>query len=366
MIRNRKRSIFASLLTAIFLTIASQALALSIGTMNIEYFDVSGKKAYSPSDCANLAKTITFSGADILALQEIKGNAAMRYFVTKFLPKWKYAGNDTGGRQDLYFLWNSENLKLLDGPFAYGANASFRFEGKSYKLNDRPNLVATFLDKEKNRQFTLVNVHLKSQSTRGKKNQDQAERYNEAKRNAQIDGINKLVSTLKGPVFILGDYNTDTPTGCSFPLLALGKGRYSYDNSKSNLDYIGFANVKRAPSWVLYEVESAIAARSTKRTQHPDHDMVVLSIDGEKPSQTVIGLEEIPAPLLIAPQKGAITAATIVSKADTHPTTVYITKTGEKYHTAGCSYPGKDKIPISLSEAKAKGYTPCSKCHPTD
>jgi hypothetical protein len=94
--------------------------------------------------------------------------------------------------------------------------------------------------------------------------------------------------------------------------------------------------------------------------------MVVLSVDGEKPSQTVIGLEGIPAPRLIAPQKEAITAATIVSKADTHPTTVYITKTGEKYHGVGCSYLGKDKIPISLSEAKAKGYTPCSKCHPTD
>ena len=44
--------------------------------------------------------------------------------------------------------------------------------------------------------------------------------------------------------------------------------------------------------------------------------------------------------------------------------TVYITKTGKKYHTASCRYLGKSKIPISLKDAKAKGYTPCSVCKP--
>lgn len=45
-------------------------------------------------------------------------------------------------------------------------------------------------------------------------------------------------------------------------------------------------------------------------------------------------------------------------------TIVYITKTGKKYHTSGCSSLRKSKIPITLAEAKAKGHTPCSKCHP--
>jgi competence protein ComEC len=44
--------------------------------------------------------------------------------------------------------------------------------------------------------------------------------------------------------------------------------------------------------------------------------------------------------------------------------TVYTTKTGSKYHADGCSSLSKSKIPISLSDAKAKGLTPCSKCHP--
>ena len=43
---------------------------------------------------------------------------------------------------------------------------------------------------------------------------------------------------------------------------------------------------------------------------------------------------------------------------------VYVTKTGEKYHSDGCQYLSRSRIPISLEDAKASGYTPCSKCHP--
>ena len=44
--------------------------------------------------------------------------------------------------------------------------------------------------------------------------------------------------------------------------------------------------------------------------------------------------------------------------------TVYITDTGEKYHASGCQYLKKSKHAISLSDAKNRGYTPCSKCRP--
>ncbi|MCF4151793.1 endonuclease/exonuclease/phosphatase family protein [Dethiosulfovibrio sp. F2B] len=345
---------------ASILLLATPSFALSIGTFNIEYFNVSGKKAYSPTDCAALAKTIRGSGADVLALQEIEGNTTMRYFVTKFMPGWAYAGNDTGGRQDLYFLWNKKVIKLLDGPHVYGANASFRFEGKSYKLNDRPNLVATFLDTWDNTRFTLVNVHLKSQSTRGKDDKATAQRYNDTKRRTQIEGINKLVSSLKGPVFVLGDYNTDSPTGTAFPLVGLHSGHYSYDNRKSNLDYIGYMGIQKTGSWKLYEVESSIASRSTRRSQYPDHDIVVLSLDGDGPHAVSGG---IAAPQVVK-QKKVIASDSPNDSGASGDTIVYITKTGKKYHADGCSYLKKSKIPITLKEAKAKGYTPCSKCHP--
>lgn len=42
---------------------------------------------------------------------------------------------------------------------------------------------------------------------------------------------------------------------------------------------------------------------------------------------------------------------------------VYRTKTGTKYHMSGCSYL-KSKIETTVSEAKAMGLEPCSRCNP--
>ena len=41
---------------------------------------------------------------------------------------------------------------------------------------------------------------------------------------------------------------------------------------------------------------------------------------------------------------------------------VYVTRTGEKYHTNGCRYLAKSKFARALALAKQQGYTPCSRC----
>jgi micrococcal nuclease len=52
------------------------------------------------------------------------------------------------------------------------------------------------------------------------------------------------------------------------------------------------------------------------------------------------------------------------SPADSPAATVYVTKTGAKYHTADCTSLSKSKTPISLADAVASGYEPCSLCDP--
>jgi high-affinity K+ transport system ATPase subunit B len=44
-------------------------------------------------------------------------------------------------------------------------------------------------------------------------------------------------------------------------------------------------------------------------------------------------------------------------------TTVYVTKTGSKYHTSSCRYLNKSKIAMTLTEAK-RAYEACSVCKP--
>jgi micrococcal nuclease len=43
---------------------------------------------------------------------------------------------------------------------------------------------------------------------------------------------------------------------------------------------------------------------------------------------------------------------------------VYITRTGTRFHRAGCRYLQYSAIPITRSEAIARGYTPCKICRP--
>ena len=49
---------------------------------------------------------------------------------------------------------------------------------------------------------------------------------------------------------------------------------------------------------------------------------------------------------------------------DPQTVTVYVTKTGKKYHRDGCRSLSRSKIPMTLKDAKAKGYTPCLVCRP--
>lgn len=61
-------------------------------------------------------------------------------------------------------------------------------------------------------------------------------------------------------------------------------------------------------------------------------------------------------------QADAAAAAQAQQQSQQNEQTVYITDTGEKYHRDGCQYLRKSKHAISLSDAEARGYTPCSRC----
>ena len=47
-------------------------------------------------------------------------------------------------------------------------------------------------------------------------------------------------------------------------------------------------------------------------------------------------------------------------------TTVYVTKTGKKYHRGDCEWLYSSRIPVTLKEAKARGYGACKVCNPPE
>jgi competence protein ComEC len=72
-----------------------------------------------------------------------------------------------------------------------------------------------------------------------------------------------------------------------------------------------------------------------------------------------------PAAVSAAPSSNIIVAPVPApSQSSNQGVTVYGTATGAKYHAEGCRYLSKSKVPMSLSDAKAKGLTACSVCGP--
>ena len=62
------------------------------------------------------------------------------------------------------------------------------------------------------------------------------------------------------------------------------------------------------------------------------------------------------------PSVTAQTARHVHPAVQTRDCTVYITRTGHRYHRAGCSYLRRGAMQSTRSEAIKRGYTPCKRC----
>lgn len=101
-------------------------------------------------------------------------------------------------------------------------------------------------------------------------------------------------------------------------------------------------------------IEAPVAPTSDKTDES---EMVITYPDGEEPEPITI-------------QNGRIVPASEVTSTYEAPAyeapqtiTVYVTRTGKKYHSAGCRYLRKSCIPMDLEDAQYS-YSPCSKCNP--
>lgn len=68
--------------------------------------------------------------------------------------------------------------------------------------------------------------------------------------------------------------------------------------------------------------------------------------------------------LAVQAHSSGLPQASYVSQRNKVEQTVYITRTGERYHLGGCRYLRQSKIAIKKSDAIARGYTPCKVCRP--
>jgi len=151
---------------------------------------------------------------------------------------------------------------------------------------------------------------------------------------------------------------------------------------------MGESSRKRGPNWgvvlvlgacVLFGLAILLLVRSltdngppavpAQRAQEaaPSAERAAIPV---APSQNEVAPAAAPAaeqeasPVAESRTDAPVASATAPRAAQAASGTVYVTKTGKKYHRAGCSYLAKSSSPMSKGAAIAAGYTACSRCSP--
>jgi len=91
------------------------------------------------------------------------------------------------------------------------------------------------------------------------------------------------------------------------------------------------------------------------------HGTIIIASDGEK-----IRVDKQASPIKpkAPPTVSSREKSPEIAQADKDSITVYITRTGRRYHRFGCQYLSRSCIPIELKKAKEMRYTPCKVCKP--
>jgi len=239
------------------LALPKLAPALTVGTFDMEDFHIAGTKGpsrasspYTQNDVKELARAVRKSGAGVLALQGVEGDASMRFFIVTALPGWKFAGSDTADADDLYFLWDPGRAALV-------GKVSLLKTGVPLKYQP---LCARFRDPKSGEVYTLVNAHLEKSAAP-----------------AQMTELYARAKTLTKPVILLGGCDELTSAPPEVDLRRLENG-FSYDETRSNPDFIGFIGLPHEKAGEVKETETRIRRRSTKRRERPGHDIITVEI----------------------------------------------------------------------------------------
>lgn len=177
----------------------------------------------------------------------------------------------------------------------------------------------------------------------------------------------RITSDLHADVLKVGHHGSDTSTSKSFlekvspkyAIISVGKDN-SYGHPSAGI--LTSLNEIGAEIYRTDEVGS-ITVDTDGKTIKVDKKASTIK-ENAPPPESTSSIISSTAPEPVSSEAPVIEEPEPEPEPQKTEVTVYITKTGEKYHRDGCQYLRKSQIATSLESAKSRGYTPCSRCHP--
>lgn len=190
---------------------------------------------------------------------------------------------------------------------------------------------------------------------------------------AQEQSENEMLNAgynLKADVLKVGHHGSNTSSSSAFlskvqpkyAIISVGKGNSYGHPANVTIDKLNSLGAKVFRT----DLSGTIVAESDGT--NVTINTIATEVQPRAPSTTV-STSPAPTPAVsVAPSPTPTTPAVVTPtpppKQTNQEVTVYITRTGKKYHRDGCRYLSRSKIPISLSDAESEGYGPCSVCNP--
>lgn len=120
-------------------------------------------------------------------------------------------------------------------------------------------------------------------------------------------------------------------------------------------------------AWLRSGAPTALTLEEARKRYFQPHCLCIVGKEGTPPCEVTAALAaRPPATVAGASTTAAVATATAAKStaASSNATeTVYVTRTGSKYHRAGCRSLSRSQIPMTLKEASAR-YGACSICRP--
>ncbi len=196
-----KLKMLKSLLLVILFTQFAHS-QFKIGTFNIRNYD-RDDRSNQRTNKALLAQIIFNQGYDLFAVQEIHEKKDFTGFLKYYFPHYGLILSQCGGAHQQYlgFVYDQRRFQLIR--FYEDMSMSVTSDNQQPQCNDgsRPGFVAQFFDKQTQKTFIAISLHLKS----GGNSESIRKRY------YQLNSLSKIIRKLGsqyGPVMIMGDLNT--------------------------------------------------------------------------------------------------------------------------------------------------------------
>ena len=174
-------------------------------------------------------------------------------------------------------------------------------------------------------------------------------------------------------VLLVGDFNREPDDNVAYAnLMALPSmtGLFKLPNKSHIRDSSLYDNIFFQTQYVTEYLGSSGIDKFDETDFGNDDKAANLAVSDHRPIWAVFRIDGLGAPSMPVvgsdvSRQEVITSVEELPVPDETPAseTVYVTRTGKKYHRDGCSSLRRSKIPISLAEAKQR-YGACSRCSP--